>query len=110
MQLQLSRVTTAVALVTALAVPALSAPAHAATVTTTYTVSGFNPVTRPGAIGDTVSVTNTSGSVAFFQASWELTPRSANHNGTVNFSPITTDVGTVTAVGTGIGSPVFVIT
>jgi hypothetical protein len=109
--MHLSRLTTAVALATAMAVPAMSAPAHAVTssVTTYNAVTGFNPSRVNGTTGHVVTVRNGSGAVAAFQASWEATPRVLQNNTSVAFTPMTTPAGTVTAVGTGVAGSVYVI-
>jgi hypothetical protein len=109
----LSRLTTAVALATALVAPAalVATPAHAASFTAVYnTGTGFGTQVLSANRGDVITITNATPLTVAFAPSWGVTPQTAAPNGgTVSFTLTTVDSGAVTAAGPGVQNVLAVL-
>ena len=100
-----SRLTTAVALAAALAVPAFTSPAHAAT-TATYTVAfGFSPTSGTAP----VTVKNNTLTPVVFKAQWQTVPQVVREGQSYTFTGGVAGQ-TITALGSGAVNTVFTVT
>ena len=110
--MHLSRLTTAVALTTALVGPAalVATPAHAANYTAVYnTGTGFGTQVLSANIGDTITITNNTPLTVAFVPSWAVQPKTALPHTSVSFLMTTVDSGAVTAAGPGVQNVLAVL-